>query len=94
MFPSTETYMFKVSPWYMIGETMILTDCVCWQLVLEQLRGASLLEKLSNCWDELQADVDHLLDKDLNKATSASSCIGLKQVSAIAKYTFKIISMI
>lgn len=44
------------------------------------MKGATFEEKLGLSWDELQSDVDHILDKGLNKQTEGKSCLGVKQV--------------
>jgi hypothetical protein len=44
------------------------------------MRGATYEEKLGLSWDELQSDVDHILDKGLNKQTDGEKCLGVKQV--------------
>ncbi|CAL8145005.1 unnamed protein product [Orchesella dallaii] len=53
------------------------------QRALKNINGKSLPEKLERVWNELQADVDHLMDRDKSKAASSASVsamIGLKQV--------------
>ncbi|XP_071449900.1 DNA-directed RNA polymerase I subunit RPA1 isoform X2 [Hetaerina americana] len=48
--------------------------------VLAHVKGDDAVEKLHRVWLELQSDVDHLLDKDLNKTTSGTLALGVKQV--------------
>ncbi|XP_046471345.1 DNA-directed RNA polymerase I subunit RPA1 isoform X1 [Neodiprion pinetum] len=50
------------------------------RIVFEQIRGNSPSEKLHNAWQQLQANVDHLMDRDVNKTTESANCQGLKQV--------------
>ncbi|XP_046400249.1 DNA-directed RNA polymerase I subunit RPA1 isoform X2 [Ischnura elegans] len=47
---------------------------------LAHIRGSDEVEKLHTAWLELQSNVDHLLDKDLNKTTSGALAHGVKQV--------------
>ncbi|KAG8224091.1 hypothetical protein J437_LFUL001785 [Ladona fulva] len=56
----------QASPLY----TMVSTYC----------RGDDDLEKLHQVWQELQSNVDHLLDKEMNKKTSNATALGVKQV--------------
>ncbi|XP_012272524.1 DNA-directed RNA polymerase I subunit RPA1 [Orussus abietinus] len=50
------------------------------KLVFEQIRGTTPVEKLHNAWQNLQANVDHLMDRELNKTTDSANCQGLKQI--------------
>ncbi|XP_012257577.2 DNA-directed RNA polymerase I subunit RPA1 [Athalia rosae] len=50
------------------------------RLVFDQIRGNSAVEKLHNAWEQLQTNVDHVMDRDMNKTTQSASCQGLKQV--------------
>ncbi|XP_076665457.1 RNA polymerase I subunit RpI1 [Andrena cerasifolii] len=50
------------------------------KLVFEQMKGNSAVEKLHNAWESLQVNVDHLMDRDLNKTADSANCQGLKQV--------------
>jgi len=51
------------------------------QALINKMKGDSFEEKLSTTWDELQSDVDHILDKNLNKQTDGEKCYGVKQVN-------------
>ncbi|XP_054005071.1 DNA-directed RNA polymerase I subunit RPA1 [Hylaeus anthracinus] len=50
------------------------------KLVFEQIKGNTAIEKLHNAWQSLQVNVDHLMDRDLNKTADSANCQGLKQV--------------
>ena len=52
------------------------------QKVLRGIQGQSLEEKLENTWNQLQADVDHVMDRDRNAGANqnVSQMIGLKQI--------------
>lgn len=50
------------------------------KLVFEQIKGNTAAEKLHNAWQSLQVDVDHLMDRDMNKTADSANCQGLKQV--------------
>ncbi|XP_001602617.2 DNA-directed RNA polymerase I subunit RPA1 [Nasonia vitripennis] len=60
------------------GDTSRLPDAG--KLVYNNTRGSSAIEKLHNAWQELQANVDHLIDRDMSKTTESANCQGLKQV--------------
>ncbi|KAK2581870.1 hypothetical protein KPH14_002333 [Odynerus spinipes] len=48
--------------------------------VFEQIKGSTPVEKLHNAWQMLQTDVDHLMDRELNRTADSANCYGLKQV--------------
>ncbi|KAK0161163.1 hypothetical protein PV327_009665 [Microctonus hyperodae] len=50
------------------------------RLVFDQIRGNDAIEKLHNAWQALQANVDHLMDRDMSKTSESSNCQGLKQI--------------
>ncbi|KAK9309722.1 hypothetical protein QLX08_000714 [Tetragonisca angustula] len=50
------------------------------RLVFEQIKGNTAIEKLHNAWQNLQVNVDHLMDRDMNRTTDSANCLGLKQV--------------
>ncbi|XP_076181654.1 RNA polymerase I subunit RpI1 [Ptiloglossa arizonensis] len=50
------------------------------RLVFEQIKGNTAIEKLHNAWQSLQINVDHLMDRDMNKTADSANCQGLKQV--------------
>ncbi|KOC69722.1 DNA-directed RNA polymerase I subunit RPA1 [Habropoda laboriosa] len=50
------------------------------KLVFEQIKGNTAIEKLHNAWQSLQVNVDHLMDRDMNKTSESANCQGLKQV--------------
>ncbi|KAF7381991.1 hypothetical protein HZH66_013423 [Vespula vulgaris] len=50
------------------------------KIVFEQIKGGTAVEKLHNAWQTLQTDVDHLMDRELNKTPDSANCHGLKQV--------------
>ncbi|CAK9825352.1 DNA-directed RNA polymerase I subunit RPA1 [Anthophora retusa] len=50
------------------------------KLVFEQIKGNTAVEKLHNAWQSLQVNVDHLMDRDMNKTADSANCQGLKQV--------------
>ncbi|KZC10083.1 PREDICTED: DNA-directed RNA polymerase I subunit RPA1 [Dufourea novaeangliae] len=50
------------------------------KLVFEQIKGNTAAEKLHNAWQSLQVNVDHLMDRDMNKTADSANCQGLKQV--------------
>ena len=60
------------------GDTNQLPDAG--KIVYSNSRGNTPIEKLHNAWNELQAHVDHLMDRDLSKTTDSANCQGLKQV--------------
>lgn len=39
-----------------------------------------MIEKLHASWQKLQVDVDHLMDRELNKTTESATINGLKQI--------------
>ena len=47
---------------------------------MELVRGKDLAEKLNASWQKLQVDVDHLMDRELNKTTQSNNIVGLKQI--------------
>ncbi|KAJ8680362.1 hypothetical protein QAD02_016149 [Eretmocerus hayati] len=50
------------------------------QIVYNHTKGNTAVEKLHNAWLELQANVDHLIDRDMSKTSESANCQGLKQV--------------
>ncbi|XP_015588786.1 DNA-directed RNA polymerase I subunit RPA1 [Cephus cinctus] len=50
------------------------------RIVFEQIKGSTAVEKLHNAWQTLQANVDHLMDRELSRTTESANCQGLKQV--------------
>ncbi|XP_057335283.1 DNA-directed RNA polymerase I subunit RPA1 [Microplitis mediator] len=48
--------------------------------VYDQIRGKTPTEKLQNAWQGLQANVDHLMDRDMSKTSESANCLGLKQI--------------
>ncbi|XP_017875380.1 DNA-directed RNA polymerase I subunit RPA1 [Ceratina calcarata] len=50
------------------------------KLVFEQIKGNTPIEKLHNAWQSLQVNVDHIMDRDMNKTAESMNCQGLKQV--------------
>ncbi|XP_032689427.1 DNA-directed RNA polymerase I subunit RPA1 isoform X2 [Odontomachus brunneus] len=50
------------------------------RLVFEQIRGLTAVEKLHNAWQSLQVNVNHLMDRDMNKTSESIHCHGLKQI--------------
>ncbi|XP_070528847.1 DNA-directed RNA polymerase I subunit RPA1 isoform X2 [Cardiocondyla obscurior] len=50
------------------------------RLVFEQIKGATAVEKLHNAWQALQGNVNHLIDRDINKTAESMNCQGLKQI--------------
>lgn len=50
------------------------------RVVFEQTRGSTAVEKLHNVWQALQINVDHLMDREMNKTSESIHCQGLKQV--------------
>ncbi|XP_076249165.1 RNA polymerase I subunit RpI1 [Calliopsis andreniformis] len=50
------------------------------KLVFEQVKGNTAIEKLHNAWQSLQINVDHLMDRDMNKTADSANCQGLKQI--------------
>ena len=44
------------------------------------MRGSTLIEKLHNTWQELQINVNHVVDRDMNKTSDSAVCLGLKQI--------------
>lgn len=47
---------------------------------VKSIKGQTALEKFHQCWLELQSDIDHLLDADMNKTTGSTGITGLKQI--------------
>lgn len=60
------------------GDTNQLSEAG--QMVYNNTRGNTAIEKLHNSWQELQANADHLMDRDLSKTSDSANCQGLKQV--------------
>ncbi|XP_011494628.1 PREDICTED: DNA-directed RNA polymerase I subunit RPA1 [Ceratosolen solmsi marchali] len=60
------------------GDTNQLPDAG--KLVFNSIRGNSAVEKLHNAWQDLQGNVDHLIDRDMNKTTDSTICQGLRQI--------------
>lgn len=52
-------------------------EILTFQAAVSFARGNSPIEKLNNCWEELQNDVNGLLDKENNRNRDGE---GLKQV--------------
>ncbi|XP_058804040.1 DNA-directed RNA polymerase I subunit RPA1 [Phymastichus coffea] len=50
------------------------------KMVYSNTQGNTAIEKLHNAWQELQANVDHLMDRDLSKTSESANCQGLKQI--------------
>lgn len=50
------------------------------RLVFEQIRGQTAVEKLHNAWQTLQSNVDHLMDRDINRTPESINGLGLKQI--------------
>ncbi|KYQ51825.1 DNA-directed RNA polymerase I subunit RPA1 [Trachymyrmex zeteki] len=50
------------------------------RLVFEQIKGTTAVEKLHNAWQALQSNVDHLMDRDMNKTSESINGQGLKQI--------------
>lgn len=50
------------------------------RLVFEQIKGTTAVEKLHNAWQTLQSNVNHLMDRDMNKTPESLNGQGLKQV--------------
>ncbi|KAL6257208.1 hypothetical protein P5V15_012135 [Pogonomyrmex californicus] len=50
------------------------------RLVFEQIKGTTAVEKLHNAWQALQSNVDHLMDRDMNKTPESINGQGLKQI--------------
>lgn len=50
------------------------------RLVFEQIRGHTAIEKLHNAWQILQSNIDHLMDRDINRTPESINGIGLKQI--------------
>lgn len=50
------------------------------RLVFEQIKGATAVEKLHNAWQALQSNVNHLVDRDMNKTSESMNGQGLKQI--------------
>ncbi|CAG5085409.1 Similar to Polr1a: DNA-directed RNA polymerase I subunit RPA1 (Mus musculus) [Cotesia congregata] len=48
--------------------------------VYKDVRGTSAIEKLHNAWQILQANVDHLMDRDMTKTNDSANCEGFKQI--------------
>ena len=60
------------------GDTCQLSDED--KLVYKSTSGNTAIEKLHNAWLDLQASVDHLMDRDMSKTMYSAKCQGLKQV--------------
>lgn len=58
------------------------------QVVYNNSAGQTGIEKLNNAWQQLQANVDHLMDIEINKITGSVSGQGLKQVRILKRYFF------
>ncbi|XP_015182840.1 PREDICTED: DNA-directed RNA polymerase I subunit RPA1 [Polistes dominula] len=50
------------------------------KMVYDQIKGSTAVEKLHYAWQSLQTNVDHLMDRELNKTSESANCLGLKQV--------------
>ncbi|XP_071637710.1 DNA-directed RNA polymerase I subunit RPA1 isoform X2 [Temnothorax longispinosus] len=50
------------------------------RLVFEQIKGVTAVEKLHNAWQALQSNVNHLIDRDMNKTPESINGQGLKQI--------------
>lgn len=50
------------------------------RLVFEQIKGVTAVEKLHNAWQALQNNVNHLMDRDMNKTPASLNGQGLKQI--------------
>lgn len=50
------------------------------RLVFEQIKGVTAVEKLHNAWQALQSNVNHLMDRDMNKTPESINGQGLKQI--------------
>lgn len=50
------------------------------RLVFEQIKGITAVEKLHNAWQTLQSNVNHLIDRDMNKTPESINGQGLKQI--------------
>lgn len=50
------------------------------RLVFEQIKGVTAVEKLHNAWQTLQNNVNHLMDRDMNKTPASINGQGLKQI--------------
>ncbi|XP_036139810.1 DNA-directed RNA polymerase I subunit RPA1 isoform X2 [Monomorium pharaonis] len=50
------------------------------RLVFEQIKGITPVEKLHNAWQALQSNVNHLMDRDMNKTPESINGQGLKQI--------------
>ncbi|EFN67613.1 DNA-directed RNA polymerase I subunit RPA1 [Camponotus floridanus] len=50
------------------------------RLVFEQIRGNTTVEKLHNAWQTLQSNIDHLMDRDINRTPESINGLGLKQI--------------
>lgn len=50
------------------------------RLVFEQIRGQTTVEKLHNAWQTLQSNIDHLMDRDINRTPESINGLGLKQI--------------
>lgn len=50
------------------------------RFVFEQIKGHTSVEKLHNAWQTLQSNVDHLMDRDINRTPESINGIGLKQI--------------
>ncbi|KAI4482207.1 hypothetical protein M0804_008758 [Polistes exclamans] len=50
------------------------------KMVFDQIKGSTAVEKLHYAWQMLQTNVDHLMDRELNRTPDSANCLGLKQV--------------
>lgn len=50
------------------------------KVVYDHIKGNTAIEKLHNAWQNLQVNVDHLMDRDMNRTADSANCQGLKQV--------------
>ncbi|XP_011861692.1 PREDICTED: DNA-directed RNA polymerase I subunit RPA1 [Vollenhovia emeryi] len=50
------------------------------RLVFEQIKGVTAVEKLHNAWQALQSNVNHLMDRDMNRTPESINGQGLKQI--------------
>ncbi|XP_014216995.1 DNA-directed RNA polymerase I subunit RPA1 [Copidosoma floridanum] len=60
------------------GDTSLIPDSG--KLLIRDMRGATLVEKMYNAWVELQSSCDHLIDRDLSKNSDSVNCHGLRQI--------------
>lgn len=50
------------------------------RLVFDQIKGVTAVEKLHNAWQALQSNVNHLMDRDMDKTSESINGQGLKQI--------------